>query len=36
MAHALIFIFDYFYYQALSKTLSEWESPEDDEAYHDL
>lgn len=28
--------FDYLYHKALSKTLSEWESPEDDEAYRDL
>ena len=28
--------FDYYYHQALSKTLSEWESPEDDDAYNDL
>lgn len=28
--------FDYRYHAALSKTLSEWESPEDDEAYNDL
>ena len=28
--------FDYLYYEALSKTLSEWESPEDEEAYRDL
>ena len=28
--------FDYLYHQALSKTLSEWESPEDEEAYRDL
>lgn len=28
--------FDYAYHQALSKTLSEWSSKEDDEAYEDL
>ncbi len=28
--------FDYAYHQALSKTLSEWDSAEDDEAYRDL
>lgn len=28
--------FDYAYHQALSKTLSEWDSVEDDEAYRDL
>lgn len=28
--------FDYHYHHALSKTLSEWDSPEDDEAYNDL
>lgn len=28
--------FDYEYHQALAKTLSEWDSKEDDEAYGDL
>jgi antitoxin PrlF len=28
--------FDYAYHQALTGTLSEWNSQEDDEAYHDL
>ena len=28
--------FDYHYHHALSQTLSEWDSPEDDEAYRDL
>jgi len=28
--------FDAEYHQALSGTLSEWDSPEDDEAYNDL
>lgn len=28
--------FDYSYHSALSKTLSEWTSKEDDEAYNDL
>ncbi len=28
--------FDYLYHAAISDTLSEWDSPEDDEAYHDL
>lgn len=28
--------FDHQHHQALSATLSEWESPEDDEAYNDL
>ena len=28
--------FDYEYHQALNHTLSEWNSPEDDEAYADL
>lgn len=28
--------FDYQYHNALSQTLSEWDSPEDDEAYRDL
>ena len=28
--------FDVVYHQALESTLSEWDSPEDDEAYHDL
>ena len=28
--------FDYLYHSSLSKTLSEWDSPEDDEAYRDL
>jgi len=28
--------FDELYHVALSHTLSEWDSPEDDEAYHDL
>lgn len=28
--------FDYLYHQSLSRTLTEWESPEDDEAYRDL
>lgn len=28
--------FDLEYHKALSATLSEWESPEDDEAYNDL
>lgn len=28
--------FDLHYHETLSKTLSEWESPEDDEAYNDL
>lgn len=28
--------FDYAYHQTLSKTLSEWSSKEDDEAYDDL
>ena len=28
--------FDHSYHQALSTTLSEWNSPEDDEAYGDL
>ena len=28
--------FDYEYHQALSHTLSEWSSKEDDEAYHGL
>ncbi len=28
--------FDYHYHTALSQTLSEWGSPEDDEAYGDL
>jgi antitoxin PrlF len=27
---------DYRYHRALSHTLSEWDSPEDDEAYRDL
>ncbi len=27
---------DYDYHHALSQTLSEWDSPEDDEAYRDL
>jgi len=28
--------FDYNYHQALSSTLSEWDTKDDDEAYHDL
>lgn len=28
--------FDYLYHAAISNSLSEWNSPEDDEAYHDL
>lgn len=28
--------FDYQYHKALATTLSEWNTPEDDEAYHDL
>ena len=28
--------FDYLYHQSLSKTLSEWDSTEDEEAYRDL
>ncbi len=28
--------FDYAYHQALTGTLSEWDSHEDEEAYHDL
>ena len=28
--------FDYLYHAALSETLNEWDSPEDDGAYHDL
>ncbi len=28
--------FDYLYHAAVSHTLSEWDSPEDDEAYRDL
>lgn len=28
--------FDYEYHRALNQTLSEWNSKEDDEAYHDL
>ncbi|MEI6805461.1 MAG: AbrB/MazE/SpoVT family DNA-binding domain-containing protein [Myxococcaceae bacterium] len=28
--------FDYLYHQSLSKTLSEWDSLEDEEAYRDL
>lgn len=28
--------FDYLYHAALSSSLSEWDSPEDDEAYNDL
>jgi len=28
--------FDYLYHQSLSKTLSEWDSAEDEEAYCDL
>ena len=29
-------VFDLTYHQALSKTLAEWNTPEDDEAYRDL
>lgn len=28
--------FDYLYHAAISNSLSEWDSPEDEEAYHDL
>ena len=28
--------FDYLYHAAISNNLSEWDSPEDDEAYNDL
>jgi antitoxin PrlF len=28
--------FDYLYHTAVSSTLNEWDSPEDDEAYRDL
>lgn len=28
--------FDYLYHESLSRTLSEWDSPEDEEAYRDL
>ncbi len=28
--------FDYLYHTAISSSLSEWDSPEDDEAYNDL
>ncbi len=28
--------FDFQYHHALASTLSEWDSPEDNEAYHDL
>jgi antitoxin PrlF len=27
---------DYLFHAAISQTLNEWDSPEDDEAYHDL
>lgn len=41
IAHDKVYIvkvqpFDLAYHQALESTLSEWDSSEDDEAYHDL